>query len=58
MGCHPLARVQWADGFDIALYSACNLLVGSDESVEFVEHALLGGAAALAVKVYQVRIFM
>ena len=34
---------------DIALYSADELLVVADEGVELIEHALLGGAAALAV---------
>ena len=48
-GCHPLARVQLGGWVDIALYSAGELLVGADEGVELVEHALLGGAAALAV---------
>ena len=43
---------------DIALYSAGKLLVGADEGVELIEHALLGGVAALLVKVYHALIPM
>ena len=38
---------------DIALYSTCQLLVGAEEGVELVEHALLGGADALAAMAIQ-----
>ena len=34
VGCHPLARVQVGGWVDIALYSACKLLVGAEEGVE------------------------
>ena len=50
-GLWAVTRWRGFDGGwgDIVLYSAGELLVGADEGVELVEHALLGGAAALAV---------